>query len=87
MEENKVMTNENAQATEEVKESKVKSFGSKVWNGTKKHGKKIAGVIALVIAGGIGYAVGAKSKDDDYDYEVGDDVVDNAFDPTFDDVE
>lgn len=87
MEENKVMTNENAQATEEVKESKVKAFGSKVTGGIKKHGKTILKGIGVIGVGVLGYALGARSKDDDYDYEVGDDVVDNAFDPTFDDVE
>ena len=87
MEENKVMTNENAQATEEVKESKLKVFGSKVKGGVQKHGKKVLKGIALVGVGALGYMLGARSKgDDDYDYEV-DDVVDNAFDPTFEDVE
>ena len=48
-------------AEEQVKESKVKNFVSKVGGGIKKHWKKAAGVAvggALLV---VGYALGAKN--------------------------
>ena len=65
-------------ATEVVKESKFKDVMTKVGTGIKKHGKKIAGVALVAVAGTVGYVLGVKSNLDDCDYDVEyqDEVVD-----------
>lgn len=59
-------------AIEETKESKIKSFGSKVKNGLKKNGKKIVVGATIGLVGLVAYALGASSKisDDEYDDNV-----------------
>ena len=57
-------------ATEVVTESKFKGFMNKVGAGVKKHGKKIAGVALVAVAGAVGYVLGVKSNLDDCDYDV-----------------
>ena len=57
------------EVVEEVNESKLKGFGSKVMAFGKKHGKKVAGVAAIVAASAIGYALGHKSGEGDSDYD------------------
>lgn len=79
------LKNVNGMETQEEQEVVKEGFGSKVFGWGKKHGKKILGGIALGVVGAVGYALGAKSKDDGCYYE--DDAIDNAFDPTFEDVE
>lgn len=65
---------DNEEFVEEVEESKFKGFINKAGAGIKKHGKKVAGVAALVAIGAIGYALGHKTGDhDDSDYIYGGD--------------
>ena len=73
--------------TEEVKESKIKGLTTKVGNGLKKHGKKVAVIAAGAAIGFIGYALGKKNKSGDSDavegdcYEVDTDNSDDEVDP------
>ena len=71
VEEETVDTTEVAEMAE-TKESKIKSFGSKVKNGLKKNGKKIATGVVIGAVGLVAYALGASSKitDDEYDDNV-----------------
>lgn len=73
--------------TEEVKESKIKGLTTKVGNGLKKHGKKVAVIAAGAAIGFIGYALGKKHKSGDSNtvegdyYEVDTDSSDDEVDP------
>ena len=65
--EKNVETNINeANETEVTKESKAKTFGSKIKSGFKKHGKKVGAVALTATVGLIGYMIGShKNKDND----------------------
>lgn len=66
MEEKKIV---DIEETIEVKESKIKNFGSKVVNGVKKHGKTILMIGLAGVAGAAGYALGHKTLNGDSDAE------------------
>ena len=66
MEEKKIV---NIEEATEVKESKIKNFGSKVVNGVKKHGKAILMIGLAGLAGAAGYALGHKALNGDSDVE------------------
>ena len=60
---------------EVIEETKSEGFLTKVKTGLKKHGKKLVAGAAVAAVGLIGYALGAKSKEDEDaietdDYEV-----------------
>lgn len=81
MEENKAK--EMNMDEKDVAMDEKENVGSKVWNGLKKHGKKIGGAVLLGVVGCVGYVLGSNSNNDECD----DDIISNAFDPTFEDVE
>lgn len=64
MEDKKIV---NIEEETEVKESKLKKFGSKVATGIKKHGKTILAIGVAGLAGIAGYALGHKSTNSDSD--------------------
>ena len=60
-------------AEEEVVETETKkSFGSKIVDFGKKHGKKIVTGVAVAAVGMLGYALGRKSSGEDEDFTEGD---------------
>ena len=68
-------------ATEEVKESKLKAFGTKVKSGLQKHGKNIAKGAVIGLGLVAAYAIGSRAggSDDDSDVVADSDyVIDEA---------
>ena len=64
-------------AEEEVVETETKkSFGSKIVDFGKKHGKKIVTGVAVAAVGVLGYALGKKTHGEDEDFTEDDEDLD-----------
>ena len=64
-------------AEEEVVETETKkSFGSKIVDFGKKHGKKIVTGVAVAAVGVLGYALGKKTHGEDEDFTEDDEHLD-----------
>lgn len=74
------VTTETEVATEEVKESKLKAFGTKVKSGLQKHGKNIAKGAVIGLGLVAAYAIGSRTggNDDDSDVAADSYVIDEA---------
>lgn len=69
------VTTETEVATEEVKESKLKAFGTKVKSGLQKHGKNIAKGAVIGLGLVAAYAIGSRAGGSDDDSDVVSDYV------------
>ena len=73
---NKVEEIEEVTEEEVVETETKKSFGSKIVDFGKKHGKKIVTGVAVAAVGMLGYALGKKThgEDDDFTEDDGEDL-------------
>ena len=69
---NKVEEIEEVTEEEVVETETKKSFGSKIVDFGKKHGKKIVTGVAVAAVGVLGYALGKKTHGEDDDFTEGD---------------
>ena len=73
---NKVEEIEEVTEEEVVETETKKSFGSKIVDFGKKHGKKIVTGVAVAAVGVLGYAVGKRTEGEDDDFTEDDEDLD-----------